>query len=376
MRGRSVIAGVGHTAYGKHPGRDRVSLIVEAVRNALADAGIEKQRVDGVLVKMANAEPSILYGQKVAEALGLKPKLGCSLDQGGAANVALISYAAMAIDAGLMDVAVVCYGDTPRTGTRSVYHRPRGDDAVYGWYSTAAGYALIHQRYRQQYAIADEQFGAVAVQCRSNGARNPNAHLRKPISLDEYMSSPYLVEPLRRDDCCLVSDGAAAVVVMSARLAGELGIDRAVPILGFGQAQESWDVQYRASLTETVAADSASIALRMAGLTHADIGVAQLYDCFTVTPLLTLEDYGFCKRGQAGAFAAEGAIAPDGRLPLNTSGGLLSETGTPGLQLVIEGVRQMRGDATLQVGGDKACIVSNQGGTMHTHATLILGRAA
>jgi acetyl-CoA acetyltransferase len=184
------------------------------------------------------------------------------------------------------------------------------------------------------------------------------------------------VEPLRRDDCCLLSDGAAAVIVMSEAKARELGIAQAVPILGFGQAQESWDIQYRPSLTQTVANQSADGAFKMAGLTRADIGVAQLYDCFTVTPLITLEDYGFCKEGQAGSFAADGGISLEGALPLNTSGGLLSETGTPGLQLVIEGVRQMRGDANLQIGGNKACIVSNQGGTMHTHATLILGRAS
>jgi acetyl-CoA acetyltransferase len=376
MRGKAVIAGVGHTAYGKHPGRDRVSLIVEACRNALGDAGIEKGVVDGVLVKMANAEPSILYGQKVAEALGIRPRVGCALDQGGAANIALISYAAMAIEAGLMEVAIICYGDTPRTGSRAVYQRPRGDDAVYGWYSTAAGYALVHQRYRQEHRIADEAFGAVAVACRANGARNPNAHLRQEITLDQYLDAPFVVEPLRRDDCCLLSDGAAAVIVMSAARAQQLQLAKAVPILGFGQGQESWDVHLRSSLTSTAAKGSADTAFRMAGMERKDIGVAQLYDCFTVTPLLTLEDYGFCKRGQAGAFARSGGLAIDGELPINTSGGLLSESGTPGLQLIIEGVRQMRGDAHLTVPGARHCLVSNQGGTMHTHATLILGRAS
>ncbi|WP_430395551.1 thiolase family protein [Ferrovibrio sp.] len=376
MPGQSVIAGIGNTAYGKHPGRDRVSLIVEACANALADAGIEKDVVDGVLVKMANAEPSFLYGQKVAEALGLKPHVGASLDQGGAANIGLISYAAMAIEAGLTQVAIICYGDTPRTGSRSVYQRPRGDDAVYGWYSTAAGYAMVHQRYRQEFKIPDEHFGAVAVACRANGARNPQAHLRQAITLDEYMASPFVVEPLRRDDCCLLSDGAAAVIVTSRQRAKSLGIDKAVPILGFGQGQESWDVHLRPSLTSTQASVSAEKAFRMAGVARKDIDVAQLYDCFTVTPLLTLEDYGFFAPGQAAAFAGAGGLALDGDLPLNTSGGLLSETGTPGLQLVIEGVRQMRGSAVSQIAGARHCLVSNQGGTMHTHATLILGAAA
>lgn len=374
MRGKTVIAGVGHTAYGKHPGRDRVSLIVEASRNALRDAGIEKGLVDGVLVKMANAEPTVLYGQKVAESLGIQPRLGCALDQGGAANIALITYAAMAIEAGLMDIAIVCYGDTPRTGSRQVYQRPRGDDAVHGWYSTAAGYAMIHQRYRQQYKVPDAHFGAVAVACRNNGAGNPDAHIQKPLTIDDYLASPFVVEPLRRDDCCPLSDGAAAVILMSAKRAKDLGVTRAVPILGLGQAQESFDVHLRADLTRTLASTSAHTAFTMAGMSRKDIDVAQLYDCFTITPLITLEDYGFCERGRAGAFAAEGGISLDGALPINTSGGLLSETGMPGLQLVIEGVRQMRGEARLQIKGSGACIVSNQGGTMHTHATMILGR--
>lgn len=373
MRGRAVIAGVGHTAFGKHPGRDRIDLIVEAVRNAITDARIEKGMIDGVLVKMANSEPSILYGQKVAEALGLRPKVGGSLDQGGAANIALISYAAMAIDAGLMEMAVICYGDTPRTGTRAVYHRPRGDDAAYGWYATAAGYAMIHQAYRQRYETPDDHFGAVAIQCRANAADNPHAHLRAVLTMDDYLNGRYVVEPLRRDDCCLVSDGGAAVIVTSAARAKELGLDQAVPILGFGQGQESWDVHLRPDLTRTMAEVSAATAYDMAGVGPDKVDVAQLYDCFTVTVLQTMEDYGLAPRGAAGAFALGEGIGPDGRLPINTSGGLLSESGTPGLQLVIEGVRQMRGDARLQVGGADTCIVSNQGGSMHTHATLILG---
>lgn len=376
MRGKAVIAGVGHTTYGKHPGRDRIDLIVEAVRNAIDDAGVEKAMVDGVLVKMANSAPSILYGQKVAEALGIQPKVGGSLDQGGAANIALISYAAMAIEAGLMEMAIICYGDTPRTGSRAVYHRPRGDAAAYGWYSTAAGYAMIHQAYKQEHNPPDEHFGAIAVQCRQNALDNPHAHLKVPLMMDDYLAGNYLVEPMRRDDCCLVSDGGAAVIVTSAERAKQLGIDKAVPILGFGQGQESWDVHLRPELTRTMAETSAYTAYGMAGLVPDDIDIAQLYDCFTITALQTMEDYGLSPRGQAGAFALDQGISPDGKLPLNTSGGLLSESGTPGLQLVIEGVRQMRGDARLQVKKAETCIVSNQGGSMHTHATMILGAAA
>ncbi|WP_319824007.1 thiolase family protein [Thalassovita sp.] len=374
MRGKTVIAGVGHTRYGKHPGRDRVDLIVEAARSAIADAGISKDMLDGVMVKMANSAPSFLYGQKVSEALGLRPRMGCSLDQGGAANVSLISYAAMAIEAGMMEMALVCYGDTPRTGSNAVYHRPRGEESAYGWYSSAAGYAMIHRAYQNRYDAPDEHFGAIAVQCRANALTNSNAHLRVALSMEDYLNGPWVIDPLRRDDCCLLSDGGAAVILCSAKRAKELGIASAVPILGFGQGQESWEVHLRPDLLGDMAQASAQTAFRMAGVGPADVDLAQIYDCFTVTVLQTLEEYGLAPRGQAGARALSDGIGPNGWLPLNTSGGLLSESGTPGLQLVIEGVRQMRGDARLQVKDPKIGIVSNQGGSMHTHATLILGQ--
>jgi acetyl-CoA acetyltransferase len=183
-----------------------------------------------------------------------------------------------------------------------------------------------------------------------------------------------IVAPLTRDDCCLVSDGGAAVVVMSAARARQLQVDKPVPILGFGQGQTSWEVVQRPSLTSTAALVSAQTAFQMAGLTPRDIDVAQLYDCFSIVPLITLEDYGFCKKGQGGHFAADGRLELGGELPLNTAGGLLSETGMPGLQLVIEGVRQIRGESVNQVPNARKCIVSNQGGIMHTHSTLILGQ--
>ena len=246
--------------------------------------------------------------------------------------------------------------------------------ASYGWFGIAPGYAMIARRHMEQYGTTHEQLGAVAVVCRANGADNPNAQLRKPITLDEYLASRWIAEPLRRDDCCLVSDSGGAVVVMSAKRAKGLKVKAPVPILGFGQGQTSWEVAQRPDLTATEAAVSAKTAFRMAGLAPQDIDVAQIYDCFTITPILTLEDYGFCRKGEGGPFVASGAIARGGDLPMNTSGGLLSETGMPGMQLVIEGVRQMRGEATLQVKGAETCIVSNQGGVMHTHSTLILGQ--
>jgi acetyl-CoA acetyltransferase len=373
LRGRYVIAGIGHTAFGKLPGSDTVSLNVEACRNALADAAIEKSLVDAVFVKVPTSAHQFMYGQKVAEALGITPRLGGAWDQGGAANITLLSFAIMAIEAGQCDVALVCYADNPRSGNRAVYGRPRGDDAAYGWFSTAAGYAMIQRRHMIEFGTRPEDFGAVAMASRNHGAGNPQAQLRSPLDLDSYMKSPWIVDPLRRDDCALVSDGGAALVVMSAKRARELGVAQPVPVLGFGHGQTSFELPQRATLTSTEAVGAAQAAFGMAGLTPRDVDVAQLYDCFTITVLMTLEDYGFCRKGEAGHFVADGAIEIGGKLPINTSGGLLSETGMPGMQLIMEGVRQMRGTARLQVPGAKVCLVSNQGGTMHTRSTLLLG---
>ncbi len=376
LSGKVVIAGIGHTAFGKHAGRGTVSLNVEAVRKALADAGVDKQQVDGLMVKAPTSKFEMMYAQKLAEALGMQPRIGGVYDHGGAANISMISYATMAIEAGQCEIAVVTLADNPATGTRQAYEKSYGDDgsALFGWFGTPAGYAMIAQRHMAQYGTTADQLGAIAVACRKHGAANPHAQLRKPLTLEQYRESRLIVAPLRRDDCCLVSDGAAAVVLMSAKKAAELKIAKPVPVLGFGQGQTSWDVALRPDLTTTAAKVSAQTAFAMAGLKPADIDVAQIYDCFTIAVLMTLEDYGFCAKGQGGRFVQDGRIELGGDLPINTSGGLLSETGMPGMQLVLEGVRQMRGESVNQVKGARNCAISNQGGIMHTHSTLILGQ--
>ena len=376
MRGNVVIAGIGQTAFGKLPGRSTISLNIEACRNALADAQVEKEAVDALLVKPPTSNPQFMYGQTLAEAMRIAPRVGGAWDQGGAANLSLIAFAAMAIEHGQCEIALVCYADNPRTGSRHAYEKAWGDDAAYGWFGVPAGYAMLARRHMGEFGTTSDQLGEIAVAIRKHGAANPNAQLRKPLTLAQYRESPWVVDPLRRDDCCLVSDGAAAVVLMSAERARSMGNDTAVPILGFGQGQSSWDVAQRTDLTRTCAEISGKTALAMAGLQPADIDVAQIYDCFTITVLMTLEAYGFAAHGQGGPFCADGALHIGGKLPVNTAGGLLSETGMPGLQLVLEGVRQMRGNATLQVQNARTCIVSNQGGIMHTHSTLVLGQPA
>jgi acetyl-CoA acetyltransferase len=373
MRGKAVIAGIGHTAFGKCPGRSTISLNIEACRNAVADAGIDRAMIDGLLAKVPTSKVEMMYGQKLAEAMDLAPRFGGVFDQGGASNISMIAIAAMAIEAGQCDVALVTLADNPRTGSRQAYEKVWGDDADFGWSSVVAGYAMIAQRFQHEFGDMGDVYAAIAIACRKHGANNPHAQLKLPLTREAYDASPCVVEPLRRDDCCLVSDGAAAIVVMSAARARELGVEHPVPVLGFGQGNISNEVPYRSDLTETKAGVSAATAFQMAGLTPRDIDVAQIYDCFTVTVAMTLAAYGFTSKGALRELAAEG-FEVGGRLPLNTSGGLLSETGMPGLQLVIEGVRQMRGTSPNQVNGARHCIISNQGGIMHTHSTLILGQ--
>jgi acetyl-CoA acetyltransferase len=374
MRGKYVIAGIGHTQFGRLPGRGTISLNVEACRNALDDARVDKSVVDALFVKVPTSKYQSMYGQTLAEAMMMQPKVGGVWDQGGATNISMVSFACMAIDAGQCDVAIVCLADDPKTGTRQAYEKGWGDDAAYGWFSVAAGYAMTMQRHMAEYGTKPEQFGEIAVAVRNHGAKNPHAQLRLPLTLDKYMTSPFVIEPLKRDDICLVSDGAAAVVVMSEKRARELNASAPVRILGFGQGQTSYDVPYRPVLTQTMAKVSAQTAFKMAGLAPKDIDVAQIYDCYTIAVLMTLEDYGFCRKGEGGRWVEGGCVAAGGELPINTSGGLLSETGMPGLQLVMEGVRQMRGTSINQVKDADTCVVSNQGGIMTTHSTLILGR--
>lgn len=374
MPGRAVIAGIGQTAFGKLPDRSTISLNMEACRNALHDAGIEKRMVNALLVKVPTSRVEMMYGQKLAEAMGLEPRFGGVFDQGGASNISMIAIAAMAIDAGQCDVALVSLADNPKTGSRQAYEKPWGEAADFGWSSVVAGYALIARRYIHEFPEAAALFREIAIACRAHGAANPNAQLKLPLSADQYDQAPWVVEPLRRDDCCLISDGAAAVVVMSEHRAKELGVSDPVPILGFGQGNSSSDVTLRPDLSRTCADVSAKSAFAMAGLSPKNIDCAQIYDCFTVTVAMTLESYGFGSREALTELGKDGGFSTRGDLPLNTSGGLLSETGMPGLQLVLEGVRQMRGSSTSQVKGAANCIVSNQGGIMHTHSTLILGQ--
>jgi len=380
LRDKYAIAGVGNTAYGKLPGRSAVNLSVEAIRNAIDDCGIDKSEIDAVLTKYPTSNFQGLFSARVAQALGIYPRVTATIDQAGASNIGLIAYAAMCIEAGLCNAAVVSYGDNPLTGNRAAYgRRPEasspsygGDDAVAGMTGAPCGYAMIAQRYRHEFGLKDEQLGTVAMAFRRHASLNPNAQYQEPFTMDEYLAARWVAQPFRLFDCCPVTDGAAAVVVTTTDRARSLK-KKPVRIMGFGQGHPAWDLPQREVWTTSGAAVSGPIAFKMAGITTEDADFAQLYDCFTIVPIITLEDYGFCKKGEGPDFIGGGRIGLEGSLPLNTSGGLLSETGMPGMQLIAEAVRQLRGECgPRQVKDPEIGIVSNNGGVMTTHATLVL----
>ena len=374
LKDKYCIVGVGNTHYGRLPGRSAVSLTVEAIRNAIEDCGIDKNEIDAVLTKYPTSNFQSLFSAKVSQALGIVPKVTGTLDQAGASNIGLIGYAMMCIEMGQCEVAVISYGDNPLTGSRAAYARPRGgEDAAYGLFGAPSSYAMVAQRYRHEYGLKDEQLGAVAVTFRKHASMNDNAQFRTPITMEDYLNARYVAEPFRLNDCCPVSDGAAAVIVTSAERARSL---RTTPVYisGIGQGHPAWDLPQRETWTTTGAAVSGPMAFRMAGIGPEDVDVVEFYDCFTIVPILTLEDYGFCKKGEGAAFVEGGdRIDFGGDLPMNTSGGLNSETGMPGMQLIVEGVRQLRGECgPRQVEGAEVAVVSNQGGIMTTHATMVL----
>lgn len=369
------IIGVGHTSFGKHPGRSTIDLNVEAIKNAIEDCGIDKTSVDAVLCKYPTSKHSMMYSTQVAQAIGVVPKVSGVIDMGGATNINLIQYAITSMELGQCSTAVISFADNPLTGSRNAYTHPWGNEGLYGWFGTPPAYAMIARRHMDLYGTKSEQLGEIAVAAHKHAALNPNAQSRKIISIDDHQNSKYIASPLHLYDCCLVSDGGAAIIVTSVENAKNLGINNPVTILGLGQSHPSWDIELREEITVSGAKTSGEMAFKMAGLKPKEMDFAQIYDCFTIVALITLEDYGFCAKGEGGAFVEKNRITLGGELPLNTSGGLLSETGMPGMQLIIEGVRQLRGECEeRQVPDAKLGIISNQGGISTTHSTMILGR--
>jgi len=375
LKDKYCIAGVGMSKVGRVPGITSYGFNLEAIKYAIEDAGLDKGEVDGILTKAPTSGFIMLYSAKISQLLGISPKVTLTIDAAGATNAMMVQYAMMAIDTGLCNTVVCSYGDNPLSGPAGTYARGRGSDAAYGMFGAPSGYALVAQRHMQEYGTTSRQLGAIAVACRKHACLNPDAQMfGRPMTIDDHQNSRFVVEPLRLFDCCLVSDGGAAVVVTSAERARNLR-KQPVYIMGMGQSHPVTDIGQRYPITATGARGSGEIAFRMAGITPRDVDLAQIYDCFTITLLITLEEYGFCRNGEGGPFVEEGRIEIGGELPVNTSGGLLSETGMPGMQLIVEAARQLRGEGgPRQVKDAEIAVVSHQGGIMTTHATLVLRR--
>jgi acetyl-CoA acetyltransferase len=376
MSRRAVIAGIGHSEFGKIPERSAWQLETEAVSIAAADAGFSPREIDGLLTDPGPVQ-GVLDGitphfLRLGAALGLDPTYTGSEILGGAGSVAIVERAAMAVEAGQCDVCVCVYGDSALSSA-GAYGYGRGDESAFGFFGAVGLHALAAQRHMHQYGTRREQLAEIAVAARAHAARTPHAQKRREITVDQYMNEAPVVEPLCRLDCCLVSDGAAAVIVTTEERAADLRVP-GVRILGHAQAHSLSTYSSPGHFDSLPASRSGPAAFGRAGVTVDDIDIALLYDCFSIVVLLQLEDYGFCKKGEGGAFVEGGRIGPGGSLPVNTSGGLLAEAYGGGMLHVVEAVRQLRGDVGVrQVEGARLALVSGHGLGMNTHATLVLG---
>ena len=372
LRNRYCIVGVGNTAYGKNPGVSQVAHNILAIRSALEDAGLAAKQLDGILTKAPTSTFPMLWGPKIAEALRVQPKVTGTIDQAGASNIGLIQYAVSAIELGQAEYIAISYGDNPRTGTRASYARPRGEDALAGLFGAPSSYAMVAKRHMYEYGTTPEQLANVAIAHRTHASMNPGAQFQELFTLEEYLASRWVAEPFRLLDCCPVADGGAAYIITTEKNAKELNKDP-IYIEGIGQGHPSWDFFRRPELATSGAAVAGKMAFDSAQMTTDDVDFCEIYDCFTIVPLISLEEYGFVKKGEGGSFYEEKRTHIGGELPCNTSGGLLSETGMPGTQLVVEAVRQLRGECeNRQVEGAEVGLVSQQGGIMTTHATMLL----
>jgi acetyl-CoA acetyltransferase len=373
----AAISGVGASRQGTLPDETRVTLAAEALRNALDDAGLEKDEIDGLLTMPGTSSPEgPRHYLALGEHFGINPRIAGTMVMGGATASTLVQNAALAINAGMASVVACVFSDTARTsGSRFAGSAGWGDPwGIWGMFSAAANSAIGARRHMELYGTTSEHLAAVAVTCRHHASLNPNAVRRTPMTIDDHHNSRMIVDPLRRDDCCLITDGAVAIIVTSAERAKSLR-KPPVNIWGMGQAHTlqtiaNDDWWYLPHQKQAVAA-----AYEMAGVGPGDIDVAEFYDNFTIAVLLWLEHAGFCGPGEAGPWIEGGEkIRIGGDLPVNTAGGNLSESYMQGWLHIVEGVRQIRGECgERQVPNAELCLVTGRGMTLNTSAALVLG---
>ncbi len=385
LRDICAIAGAGTSRLGRAPGVSSLDLLVEAARNAVADSGIHPREIDGIICR----GPDDIYShhQMIGERLGINARFSTTVANGGASQILSVALAVMAIRHGLATTVLCGYGRDAWSRTHSseetrVRNETRPDSQLasefgpeHGYYGAAAAHALGAMRHMHLYGTTKEHFGRIAVDFREHALRNPDAQMKKPLTMEEYRAQRSIVRPFGLYDCSLRSDAAGAMIVTSAARARDL---KQPPVLikGFGTHNNLRGWTADDNMIVTAAKQSGEAAYRMAGLGSGDIDTAQIYDCFTYMVLAQLEDYGFCKKGEGGPFVASGALRLDGALPTNTSGGQLSEAHAEGVLQIVEGVRQLRHTypAGRQVKDAEIALISGHGGNQVCHSTLILGR--
>lgn len=373
-RGRTAIVGAATFGIGKAPGFEAVDLAAHAALGALRQAGLTPGDVDGLFI----AQPQdTLAGLSFCEYLGIHPRITDNNRTGGSAFLLHLEHAALALDAGLCDVALIVYGSNQATATGKLIStvRPSIYEAPYRPLTPVSSYALAAARHMHQYGTTRRQLAEVAVAARQWAALNPEAVMRDPLAIDDVLSARMVSDPLGLRDCCLVTDGAAAIVMTRADRATDL-TDRPVYVLAAAAATSHREIASMPDLTVTAAADSGRRAYAQAGVRPRDIDVLQLYDAFTINVILFLEDLGFCAKGEGGGFVSDGRIAPGGALPVNTNGGGLSccHPGMYGLFTLVESARQLRGEAgARQVPSARLALAHGNGGVLSSQATAILG---
>ena len=385
IRGRTAIVGVGDTDVGKVPQRSATGLCIDAAMLALADAGIGKDAVDGLVTCNSMAEPHMYHAEAMAEYLGICPDYCVSAGAGGGTTFTVLYQAALAIQAGMCSTVLISMADSLRTGLSREQAMVMQSSSGHPQFETPYGatvpgyYALIARAYMHRYDATLEHFAAVAVNGRRHATLHPGAQMRTPLTVDDVMASRPIADPLRLLDCSLVSDGGAAVVLTSAERARDHP-HTPVCLLGAGEGHGHEHISQARDLTGSFARQAGQGAYAMAGLGPSDMDFVELYDCFTPVVLIELEDLGFCAPGEAGPFVAEGNTRIGATLPMNTHGGLLSHShpGNPGSMFALtEAVRQLRGAAgERQVQGAETALVHAQGGILSSHCTVILGREA
>jgi len=384
LRGSVAIVGVATIGCGEAPGYSDIELLARAAKAAVDDAGLTLQDIDGLCSASLNAA---MWPLNVVEYLKLRPRLIEGTNIGGAAFVAHLMPAMLALNAGVCDAVLVCYGSSQRTATFGRKERglarnlldPSPFEAPYEPMNPPSSYALIAARHMHQYGTTRRHLAEVAVAARRWAQLNPEAFSRAPLTIEDVLKARMISDPLSIHDCCLVTDGAAAFVMVRAERARDM---QKAPVYVLGSATAVWHRQVSGmdDLTVTPSKESGERAFAMAGLGPRDMHVVQTYDAFTINTILALEDLGFCKKGEGGPFVENGAIAPGGRLPVNTNGGGLScvHPNMYGAFAIIEAVRQLRGECgERQVKGAKTAVVNGNGGVAaSSQSTAILGTEA